>query len=483
MSKLVTPVVMSDDRSRHEPLKDGEAVAISAIPLSADRKNLIETDDTGLLLTGKMLVSELEHNPIIDNVDGRLYVRVRSMLSPEDKVLKVSDNLVRADVSMRFDPDTSRLSLLGKDNAVLSEIALPVAPGLPVVVELLQDFTPPAPEGFVESPYPEGTYLHMRFLVEGGKETDIYLDVSKLVDIYTGGRGIAVENNKISIVIKDGSALYIADCCDAPDCSCGGKLDISIPALVQQIVSPDDKIIGASDGKLTTELRLAYDPDQRIITLLGKDDVSLGEVKIPETELPDIPNLPIDAEFVDTPAGLAPGKYLHLVFKLADGTMKDLYLDVTELVDVYEGGGGITVSGKVISVKLGDSDDNALMLSNAGNLYVNKSRLVSKMPDNLLSVSDVDNKLYVKDAGLDKDDLGLGLALDADKKVNVDMQSLVMPGTGLVVGAGNLLGIDLDALAALLADKLKVGISADEGNILSVGSDGKPYYPGNLGSL
>lgn len=615
MSKAVTPVVLSDDGNRHEPMSEGEVFAVSTLPISTSRQNLIETDDTGILLTGEMLVSPLEHNPIINNVDGKLYMRVALMLSPEDKVFRVSDNLLRADLSMSFDPATSRLALRGKDNTVISEFALPVAPGLPTVVEILQDYVPPKPDGFTENPYQKGTYLHMRFRTAEDKSTDIYLDMSKLVDVYTGGRGIVVKNNEISVAIKDGSALRFANDCEDPDCACPAPLDVDLPLLTEQLVSPDDTVIASRDGKIVTHLRLAFDSDKRTITLLGKDDANLGEVNLPAAELPDIPGLPINAEFVDTPQGMAPGKYLHLVFQLADKTLKDLYIDVTELVDVYsagdgirieervvsvdhdetlqvvrgalgvkvpqlvlegdktlrvignkietvvglkydaktsaltmlgvddavvaevkipagvgipssadfllnyqpdgatkpgaylrlhfdtaqggtdlflnvdplidvyKAGDGIDISDNVVSVKLAEDTDNPLVFNKLGKLTLDKSSLVSKMPDNALSISDVDNKLFVKDNGLGSDSLGAGFVVGEDGIARVDMRALVTPGTGLDVGLDGRLRIDVDALADLLADKMKVGISADYDNILSVGSDGKPYLPGDLGSL
>lgn len=615
MSKSVTPVVLSADGNRHEPMRDGEVFGVGTLPISTSRKNLIETDDTGILLTGQMLVSPLEHNPIIDNVDGKLYLRVARMLSPEDKVFKVSDNLLRADLSMRFDPDTSKLALLGKDNTVISEFTLPVAPGLPTVVEILQDFVPPKPDGFTENPYQKSTYLHMRFRTAENKSTDIYLDMSKLVDVYTGGRGIVVKNNEISVAIKDGSVLRFANDCNDPSCACPAPLDVDLPLLAEQLVSPDDTVIASRDGKIVTHLRLAFDSDKRTLTLLGKDDANLGEVTLPDAELPEIPGLPVKVEFVNTPQGMAPGKYLHLVFQLADGKQKDLYIDVTELVDVYSSGdgikiedrvvsvdhddtlqvsrgalgvkvpqlvldgdktlrvvgnkietviglkynaetatltlvgidatpvaevkipagigipssadfllnyqpegatkpgaylrlhfdtvqgghdlylnvdplidvysegSGISISDNVISVKLAEEVDNPLVFNKIDKLTVDKYRLVSKMPDNALSVSEVDNKLYVKSGGLDKDSLGTGLVVGEDGVARVDMRDLVAPGSGLDVGLDGLLRINVEELAGLLADKLKVGVSADSDNILTVGSDGKPYLPGDLGSL
>lgn len=343
MNKFVTPVVLNADGTKHVSLLPGEALAVESIPVSDSKQNLLEKDDSGLVLASSMIVSGQENNPIVINVDGKLFVRTKSMLSPEDKVLKVADNLLMADVSLAFDPASSKLTLCGKNNTVISELSLPVAPGLPVLVEVLQDFTPPKPDGFVENPYQPGTYLHMQFQVAGGKTSDVYLDLSKLVDVYTGGKGITVKDNTVSVAIKPGSVLYFAECCSDPDCSCPAPLDVSVPALAEQLVSPDDKILTVQNGKLATVLRLAYDADKQIITLLGKNDEFLGEVQLPKV------------------------------------------------------------------------------------------------------------------SGITADDLGEGLMIGPDGKVSVDWTAV--------------------------AAKLAVGVSSDEDNILSVGSDGKPFFPGDLGSL
>lgn len=613
MNKSVTPVVLSDDGNRHEPMRNGEVFDVSTLPISTSRQNLLETDSTGILLTGNMLVSPLEHNPIVENVDGKLYMRVQRMLSPEDKVFKVSDNLMRAQLSLRFDPDTSKLALLGKDDTVISEFVLPVSAGLPTVVEILQNTVPPKPDGFTENPYKKGTYLHMRFRTGEDKQTDIYLDMSKLVDIYTGGRGIEVVDHVISVSIKEGGGLKFDACCDDPDCPCKAPLVVDSDAVAPAVVKPDDKVLGVEDGKIGTEIRLAFDDSKKIITLLGRNDVSLGEVRLPDApELPDIPALPTLAEFVVNPAGSEPGTYLHLQFTLQDGLHKDFYLNVSPLlieyqagdgivikdravavdfnttlwvangklgvrvpqlvvgndnilrvvnnkisavvgmkfnpatntlaltgaddaviteialpesvgiptsanfianyqpegaakpgmylrlhfstaqggrdfylnvdplIDVYEAGDGIEIKDHVVSVKFGADNDNALMLSKSGNLYVNKEKLVSKIADNALSIG-ADNRLYV-DTKPKAEHYGGGLKVGGNGKVRVVLEDLISPDSGLIVKDGKLT-VSPDALANVLGDKISVPVSADADNILRVGSDGKPYLPGDLGKL
>lgn len=279
MSKFATPVVLSDDGARHEAMREGEEFSVDAIPVSTSRLNLLETDPTGLLLTGEMLVSKLEHNPAIVNTDGRVYVRTKLMLSPEDQVMKVSDNLMRADLSLAFDPAASKLSLIGRDKTVISDISLPVAPGLPTVVEILQDTVPPKPEGFTENPYKKGTYLHMRFRTDADKTTDIYLDMSKLVDVYTGGRGVTVADNVISIMLKEGGGLTFGECCADPGCACPVGLAVDIDPASGLTLTGDGKV-GIDIEKLSSilvervaeKLAVGVSADRDNILSLGSDN-------------------------------------------------------------------------------------------------------------------------------------------------------------------------------------------------------------------
>lgn len=282
MSKTVMPVVLSDDGDCHEPIKTGEVIPVDAVPVSTHRKNLLETDDSGLLLTGASLVSGQEHNAIVENVDGKLYLRTKLLLSPDDRIMKVSDNLLSGQLSLRFDAQTSKLALLGRDDTAISELALPVAPGLPTVVEILQDTIPPKPEGFVENPYPRSTYLHMRFRLAGDKSTDIYLDVSKLADIYTAGAGIEITPDKT----------------------------VSLNAVLK--LSGNDFL------------------------LLDRDDNKIASVFLPFSD-ETLTTAEILTDFTPPPehgqqaSSLPESSYLHLHFDSLSGKERDLYVDMKEL--------------------------------------------------------------------------------------------------------------------------------------------------------
>lgn len=606
MSKTVTPVVMSDDGNRHESMQDGEVLPVSSVPISTNRQNLLETDATGLLLTGEGIVSQLDHNAIVTAVDGKLYLKLKNMVSPEDQVLKVVENLVRADISLEFNQADSKLTLRGKDRAVISEMVLPIIPGIPVEMEVLENYVPPKPEGFVENPYKRGTYLHIRYRQGDGKEIDTYVDFSKLK--YDPGKGIDIDGKTINVDIKPGGGLKFDECCAAAGCVCPSPLVVDKEAVAELLVSDKDNVLTVTkDGEVTAEIRLIYDATTRTVSLVGKNDAPLGQATI---TLPEIPGIPTAADFVDDPIGYPSGRYLFLQFRLTDGTTKDLYLNVSPLVDVFTGGDGIIVNGNVINVDynetlriiegqlavyvsklialddefmyvsknrintqiglalnnrtltltgvnaapvatvelpkddaaqpigadwlkeftpadggetgtylrlhyaessgLGDflinfnpvvflpgdglieKDDKAIInlpengpfkFTAKGELDLAMPNLVNKSEDNALQVSPVDGKLYVKDTGLSAEKLGSGLTVDKTSgELQLKLADVIQDNVGLTVKDGKI-GIDMDALAKLISDKIVAPVSADTGNALQAGTDGKPYFPSDWGNL
>lgn len=441
MSKFAVPVVLSEDSTLHEAIGEEQVIRLENIPVSTDKKNLLDKDEEGLLLTADGLVSKDENNPISVNIDDKLYIKVNELIDPADKVLKVADNLMLTDIALEFDPAAGKLTLLGKGGMTVSELMLPVCPGLPTVVEILQNYTPPTPDGYEENPYQEGTYLHMQFRLSNGNETDVYIDVAKLVDVYTAGRGISVEDNVISVKLKDGGGLVYAH----------GTTALMVDGA--SLVAEDDPVLRADGGKIASQLGVAVDVENNTVQLIGQNGAVIGEAKLPAAL-----GLPTSAEFVDNPAGKPAGKYLKLTFTRSDGTTQDLYLDMSALVDVYTGGPGVDITGNTVSVKLAPGTANPLAIAGAsGQLYLAMPRLVSADAGNGLRLGS-DNKLYAK-SGLDASQAG--------------------PGLSLVDGV---LQIDAVALAAMLAPLLG-GVSADVDNILTEGSDGKPYLPGDGGSL
>lgn len=129
----------------------------------------------------------------------------------------------------------------------------------------------------------------------------------------------------------------------------------------EDVVKSGDAILYVnSDKKIATNMVFDYDKLTGKLTVKGG---AAGTTLIKEMEIPTSLTLLKTAEVVTDPVGKDPGTYLHFVFATQAGTghdTADVYIDVTEFIDVYTAGDGL---------KLNDSDDHKfeLKLASSGN--------------------------------------------------------------------------------------------------------------------
>lgn len=121
-------------------------------------------------------------------MDGKNYGVV---VSSQDKIIEVFDgNVLKASVSLELNGNT--LSLIGKNNSILSEVELPKS-------KVLQDV-------YFDSLHKEIVFV---FEMEDGTIKEFCVNVSDLVTIYEGSNGIEVVGNKISVKIDENSKQYL----------------------------------------------------------------------------------------------------------------------------------------------------------------------------------------------------------------------------------------------------------------------------------
>lgn len=307
MSVYQRPLALTDDGKRHEPMQPGRLLEPDVVPVSADKDNLITRGDDGLKLAAQDILSQTE------------------------QILSVTDNKLKTTLSLKLNSATNVLELLGTDNVVIGEVKLPVVPGLPVVAEILKNFTPPAMD---YGEQPEGAYMHLQFQMSDGTVKDIYYNVSDFVDIYKGGDGIDVTDNTVSFVPEEGKGL--------------GVHREGAYVKPAELVAQGEKVLQVVNDKFQTTLALEVDADANAIRLKGVD----GAV-VAEASLPPYSGAPSVVEVVEnfTPPGLSKGTYLHMQFVRADGKTEDLYYSLEKVVDIFEAGNGIDITDKVISVK------------------------------------------------------------------------------------------------------------------------------------
>lgn len=121
---------------------------------------------------------------------------------------------------------------------------------------------------------------------------------------------------------------------------------------------------------------------------------------------------------------------------------------------------------EVAAIPLDDGNGNFLKATDSG-LAVNPPDFISSAPGN--GLTSIDGFLYVEE-GVSADRVSPPLYVDDAGKLVVKLD----PDGPLIVTERGL-SIDMSRIAT--------GVSDDEDNILSEGSDGKPYFPGDLGKL
>lgn len=122
---------------------------------------------------------------------------------------------------------------------------------------------------------------------------------------------------------------------------------------IKTLLSDSEKMLSVQDSKLRSNLALRLNSATNMLELLGA-----GNVRIAEVKLPVVPGLPIVAEVKKNfkpptleYGELPVGTYMHLQFQMSDGTLKDIYYNVSDFIDVYTGGNGISVTNNVIALK------------------------------------------------------------------------------------------------------------------------------------
>lgn len=150
----------------------------------------------------------------------------------------------------------------------------------------------------------------------------------------------------------------------------GEKLVVDAQTKSVTIVTPEDKVRGLADGekvlsldeasgKLGTTLSIEYfrdsaDNNTPKLRLKGVNGAQIGEAIEVSDFVKD--GMLTNVELVENPDGKT-GTYFRFTWNTDSGLEPVVTdLDVTGLIDVYEAGDGISVTGKVISAKVKEND-------------------------------------------------------------------------------------------------------------------------------
>lgn len=122
---------------------------------------------------------------------------ITSLLAENDKVLDAARLAsgrygISATLGLTYDKGTKKINLTGKSNAVIATI----------------DATDFIKDGMVQSVELQGNNLVITFNTDAGAEP-ISVDLSKFLDVYTAGNGIAISGKAISAKVDTASEKYL----------------------------------------------------------------------------------------------------------------------------------------------------------------------------------------------------------------------------------------------------------------------------------
>lgn len=287
------------------------------------------------------LVSTDANNGLSVGNDNKLFAKSSDaslIIRPSDKILHDADGKVAADLSMTYHPYSGELKIIGHDGVTeVATVTVPSSTSVLKGVELVHG-KPDAAGEAVEGDY----HLSLMFRDQAGN--------------WAQAVGVPVKTTKGTA----GTATF------STEMLTGG----TSVAAVRVVFDGNDKTVEGG----TSPARVTF------------DDNSTASVTF------NVAGTTISGNVSFTPqVGLKTGTYLHFIWALSDNRVVDTYVDVTELIDVYTAGQGITIDGHTISTKLG----TGIKFDESGNIVVDFTNTVSTDTNNALKEG-ADGKLSVK---------------------------------------------------------------------------------------
>ena len=134
----------------------------------------------------------------------------------------------------------------------------------------------------------------------------------------------------------------------------GLSATVEIPDATVTGVKAEDKVLSLTDKLVSATVSLEYGDavsealkGKKAIKLLGKNGTLISEIDASEF----IKDGMIDTvELVENPEGQTAGTYLKLTWNTDSGKSAPMFINVTDLIDVYTAGGGLKLTGKEFSV-------------------------------------------------------------------------------------------------------------------------------------
>lgn len=503
------PIVRDAANKQFTELPDGQFVDVSAIPLdgadSSGAPNLLKHTPDGLAVYASDCISSEKGNAL-EVRGGKMYVPDMSatadgLISKDDgnKLKLGSDNGLFVSQTV-VSVDTDNLVTVGSDggalltaNDVLSNGHLnlltidPVDHKIILTKEDIQDNLPviSADEGNLVHPGSDkGVYLSMKDILAGD---DAILYENKDGRISSGlSLAYAPDTGKLDILGHDGQTVISTVRVPGASSSLKGVYLVDgMPSVAGEAIEGDyhfSLMFMQPDGMWSDPVPVTVKArkDEAAVSTRVASVAAIGAVRVrgifngqiveqafldgmAPLQFADGSRLVVspDATSLDVifspGVGLIPGTYLVFIYALADGTVQDVYVDMSALADVYTQGCGINIStDRVVSVKL--HPEGAIKCDPMGGIGIS--------PGAGLALKN--NDLVI--------DIGHGGA---------DDPLVIRPDGSLGIDCSKLLSSDSDNVLRLGADgKLKVVVvSADRDNLLVAGTDKGAYTSLDRGDM
>ena len=308
------------------------------------------------------LVSTDENNGLTIGDDGKLFAsspKASLVIAAGDKILKADENeKIASQLGVTYDQPSGKLTITGVDGTEVATATIPSSTSALKGVELVNGM--PSAEGEEVA----GDY-HVSVMLQDN--TGAWTDpVGVVVNTTKGSAG----TKGFTVAMPEGGTTI---------------------AAVRAIFMGDDKQQTGASSPISVVF----------------DDTSTASISW------TVQDQNINGSLSFTPQiGIKAGTYLHFVWLLSDGSVRDTYVDVTDLIDIYTAGQGISISGKEIAAKLGA--DSGLEFDGAGNIVFNASVVSGKIVDAVVSTDagniikkGTDNKLVAKPVSTDAGNLAV----------------------------------------------------------------------------
>ena len=239
-------------------------------------------------------------------------------ISDNDKIISIEDNgALLAQVGLEYDIKSHTLKLSGKESESLAEVELPLS--IKRLVSSSFDM--------------ESTSIILKFENTDGSECDFSLDVEDLVNIYQAGNGIIIsDENVISLKLNEDN----------------NTLTLDENGLGIDLTNVDDKILALSGAIESIEI-VAEDEFTYDLIVSG---ITVGTINIPKHQI--LKDVRLDGDCV------------VFEFYVEGGDIKQISVDLSKFKDIYTNGDGLNLIDKKFSIKLDDSSEPYLSLSENG---------------------------------------------------------------------------------------------------------------------